>query len=76
MIKRSYVNKSSRLILGKGQKKIIKKQKGEGLGMLLIQLAKQHLAFLAWGKKRKDGKKKQNNYGKMRHSKKSYSTKW
>ena len=47
-------------------KKIIKKQKGKGLGVL----------FLPLERKRKYGKKKQNNYGKMRCSKKSYSTKW
>ena len=65
MIKRLYVNKCGRLILGEGQKKIIKKQKGKGLGVL----------FLPLGKKRKYGKKKQNNYRKMRCFKKSYSTK-
>ena len=54
---------------------MIKKQKGEGLGALLLPLAKAALSAFGSGKKRKYGKKKQNNYGKMRLSKKSYSTK-
>ena len=64
MIKRSYVNKRGRLILGEGQKNIIKKQKGEGLGALLLLLAKAALQVFSSGKKRKYGKKKQNNYDK------------
>ena len=75
MIKRPYVTKRSRLILGEGQKQIIKKQKGEGLSALLIPLAKAALSIFGSRKKRKHGKKKQNNYGKTRRSKKSYSTK-
>ena len=76
MIKGWYVNKRGRLILGEGQKKIIKKQKGKGLGALLIPLAKAALSIFGLGKKRKNGEKKHNNYGKTRRSKKSYSTKW
>ena len=64
MIKRSYVNKRGRLILGEGQKNIIKKQKGEGLGALLLPLAKAALRIFSSGKERKYGKKKQNNYDK------------
>ena len=56
-------------------KKIIKKQKDEGIGALFIPLAKVALSVLGSGKNRKNGKKKQNNYGKMRLSKKSYSIK-
>ena len=54
---------------------MIKKQEGEGLGALLLLLAKAALSVFGSGKKRKYGKEKQNNYGKTRHSKKSYSTK-
>ena len=75
MIKRPYVNKCYKLILGERQKKMIKKQKGRGLGALLLPLAKAALSAFGSGKKRKYGKKKQNNYGKTRISKKSYSTK-
>ena len=75
MIKTLYVNKLGRLILGEGQNKIIKKQKGGGLGALLIPLTKAALSAFGSGKKRRDGKKKQNNYGKTRCCKKSYSTK-
>ena len=74
IIKRPYINKRGRLILGEGQKQIIKKQKGKALGVLLIPLAKVALSLFGLGKKRKHGKKKQNNYGKTRPSKKSYST--
>ena len=76
MIKRPSINKRGRLISGEGQKKIIKKQKGKGLGALLIPLAKAALNVFSSGKKRKHGQKKQNNYGKTRCSKKIYSTKW
>ena len=75
MIKRPSINKRGRLISGEGQKKFIKKQKGKGLGVLLIPLAKAGLNIFGSGKKRKHGQKKQNNYGKTRYSKKSYSTK-
>ena len=75
MIKTLYVNKRGRLILGEGQNKIIKKQKDGGLGALLIPLTKAALSAFGSGKKRRDGKKKQNNYGKTRCCKKSYSTK-
>ena len=75
MIKTLYVNKRGRLILGEGQNKIIKKRKGGGLGALLIPLTKAALSAFGSGKKRRDGKKKQNNYGKTRCCKKSYSTK-
>ena len=42
MVSRLYINKRERLILDKGQKNLIQKQKGEGLGTLLIPLGKTH----------------------------------
>ena len=51
MIKRPYINKRGRLILGEGPKKIIKKQKGKGLGELLIPLAKAALSIFGSRKK-------------------------
>ena len=57
----------------KDKKKIINKH--EGLGAHLIPLAKIALSVFRLGEKRKHGKKKQNNYGETKRSKKSYSTK-
>ena len=51
MIKTLYVNKRGRLILGEGQNKIIKKQKGGGLGALLIPLTKAALSAFGSGKR-------------------------
>ena len=70
IIKRRYVNKRDRSILGEIQKEIIKKQTGS-----LLPIAKAVLSVFNLGKKRKYGKKKENNYSKKRRSKKSYSTK-
>ena len=50
MIKRPYINKHGRLILGKEQKNVIKKQKGEDLGALLIPLASAALTVFGSGK--------------------------
>ena len=72
MIKRPYVNKRGRLMLGEEQKKVLKKQKGECFSALLFPLAKAALSIFSSGKK--TCKKKQNNYCKRRRSKKSYST--
>ena len=52
MIKRSYVNKCGKLILGEGQKKNIKKWKDNGLGALLLPLAKAALSV--FGPKKKE----------------------
>ena len=51
MIKRPYVNKRGRLILGEEQKKVLKKQKGECFGAHLITLAKAALSIFSSGKK-------------------------
>ena len=58
MVSRPYINKRGRLILGKGQKSLIKKQKGEGLGALFIPLAKAALSVFGSGKKGQKKKKK------------------
>ena len=59
MIKIAHVNKRGRLMLGEVQKFFLKKQKGEGLGALLLPLAKEALSVFGLGKKkRKYGKKK------------------
>ena len=50
-------------------KKIIKKQKNKGLGALLLPLAKAALSVFGSEKKKKYGKKKKNNFDKMRRSK-------
>ena len=57
MVSRPYINKRGRLILGKGQKSLIKKQKGEGLGALFIPLAKAALSVFGSGKKGQKKKK-------------------
>ena len=78
MIKRTYVNKRGRSILSEGLKKIIKKQKRRRFRRASSSISKSSTKHFWLGekKKRKYGKRKQNNYGKTRHSKKSYFTKW
>ena len=56
MVSRPYINKRGRLILGKGQKYLIKKQKGEGFGALLIPLARATLTECFQLGKKKDKK--------------------
>ena len=56
MVSRPYINKRGRLILRKGQKKLIKKQKGEGFGALLIPLARAALTECFQLGKKKDKK--------------------
>ena len=51
MVIRLYINKPGRFILSKGQKKLIRKEKAEGLGALLIPLARAGLSVLGSGKK-------------------------
>ena len=59
MIKIAHVNKRGRLMLGEVQKIFLKKQKGEGLGALLLPLAKEALSVFGLRKKKgKYGKKK------------------
>ena len=52
MIKRPHVNKRGRL--GEEQKRIIRKQKGEGFSTLLIPLAKSALSFFDSRKKKEN----------------------
>ena len=52
MVSRPYLNKRGKLILGKGQKKLIRKQKGEGLSVLPIPLARAGLSAFSSGKKK------------------------
>ena len=56
MVSRPYINKRGRLILGKGQKYLIKKQKGEGFGVLLIPLVRATLTECFQLGKKKDKK--------------------
>ena len=68
---RPYVNKRGGLILGDSIKKKIKnktKQKSEGLAAILGPIVKVALALFGSGKKR-NGKKRQNRYGKKRFTK-------
>ena len=58
MVSRPYINKWGRLILAKGQKNLIRKQNGQGLGVLLIPLARATLSVFGSGKKRQKKKKK------------------
>ena len=51
MIKRPYVNKRGRSMLGEEQKKVLKKQKGECFSALLFPLAKAALSIFSSGKK-------------------------
>ena len=74
MIKRPYINKRGRLVLGEEQKKH-KETKRQMFRCTSIPLTKVALSVFGSGKRRKHGKKKQNNYGKTRCSKKSYSIK-
>ena len=66
---RPYVNKRGGLILGDSIKKRLKtKQKSEGLAAILGPIVKVALALFGSGKKR-NGKKRQNRYGKKRFTK-------
>ena len=52
MVSRPYLNKRGKLILGKGQKKLIRKQKGEGLSVLPIPLVRAGLSVFSQGEKK------------------------